>query len=163
MNNSSVSDIYKYLQYITLEVKKMKTFLQLLSEDTKPHETEDGSVMYSHSVGPHTIHTHFYPRSQGGKVTGYDVHFYRHTPGSKGNPSSRQGMSNMTSAHRIAALRSFAKSIHHFIKTKKPAEIHGEPNTQKKSDSFHSMFSSIAKKTGGTAERKGQGTVIKFS
>ena len=141
----------------------MKTFLQLLSEDTKPHETEDGSVMYSHSVGPHTIHTHFYPRSQGGKVTGYDVHFYRHTPGSKGNPSSRQGMSNMTSAHRIAALRSFAKSIHHFIKTKKPAEIHGEPNTQKKSDSFHSMFSSIAKKTGGTAERKGQGTVIKFS
>jgi hypothetical protein len=163
MNNSSVSDIYKYLQYITLEVKKMKTFLQLLSEDTKPHETEDGSVMYSHSVGPHTIHTHFYPRSQGGKVTGYDVHFYRHTPGSKGNPSSRQGMSGMTSGHRIAALRSVAKSIHHFIKTKKPAEIHGEPNTQKKSDSFHSMFSSIAKKTGGTAERKGQGTVIKFS
>jgi hypothetical protein len=140
----------------------MKTFLSFLAEETKPHETEDGSVIYSHSVGPHTVQTHFYPRVKGGKTTGYDVHFTRHSPGSQGNPASRQGMSKMSAAHRVGALAAVVKSVHHFIKTKKPAELHGEANSTKKRGTFHKIMTHIGKRTGGSVDKSAAGSVLKF-
>jgi len=140
----------------------MKSFLNFLVEETKPEETEDGSVIYTHSVGPHTIQTHFYPRIKNGRTSGYDFHFTRHSPGSQGNPTSRQGMSKMTGAHRVAAMVAVTKSIHHFIKTKKPSELRGEANTAKKRDTFHKIMAHIGKRTGGSIEKSSAGSVLKF-
>lgn len=141
----------------------MISFAEFIAESTvKPTEMPDSSVIYSHKVGEHTIHTAFYPREQGGKTSGYDVHFFRHSPGG-GNSSSRRGMSGMTSRDRVSALTSVMKSVKHFISTKKPEKLYAEPNTKKKSDSFERVLHHVAKSSNGSVSRVGPNSVLSLS
>lgn len=126
------------------------------------HDLGDDHVVYHHEVGGHSIQTHFIPRHKDGKIVGHDVHFTRHS-GKNVNPSSRSGMSRISSSDRIKSLASVRNAVHHFIKTNKPTALHADANTKKKGAVFGRVLQSVAQKHGASVHTSGKSSVVKFS
>lgn len=142
----------------------MQRFSKFISEDNEPnppHKSEDGTTVYSHTIGPHTVHTIFYPRQNDKGTKDYDMHFVRTTEGKKNNGFSRQGMSDMESSHRVKAIRSVIKSARHFISNEKPDSIIASANTKKKSSIAKSTLGHIAG-SNGQIKQSGHDTTVNF-
>jgi len=141
------------------------SFKQFISEDSdspEPTKLADGSTVYSHTIGPHKIHTLFYPRENSKGTKDYDMHFVRSTEGKGGGGFSRRGMSDMESSHRIKAIHSVMKATKHFVASEKPDSIIAAGNTKKKKGFAQSVMGKVVGK-GGSVKQVGNETVGKFS
>lgn len=129
-------------------------FKDYLAEEVTRHDIGDGSVAYSHSSGGRTTITHFVPRNKNGKTVGHDMHIMHH--GGDSSPTSSDSASSMSSKHRVKHIQSVSHAVKHFLKNNKTKEIHAEPNTEKKADTYHKLLSKH-----GETTRNGDKIVLK--
>ena len=135
----------------------MLSFIEFFKEDSSPsiHKLEGGATVYHHEIGNHSVQTHFYPRETSDNKKHYDMHFV--------HDGSFDRKSKTDSAHKVKAMHSVISHLKHFIEHEKPDSITSSPNTKKKEDFSHNVFSHIAKKHGSNVSSMGKDTSIHFS